>query len=89
MSLPIKQVLLHASAAAVMAAGYLGLGTLEVDTWIRSQRGGHFQFLTIQGQVTTSRSQESILIIKSPQTCPRLDCNGYRSFCRCLPVSPK
>jgi len=40
---------LHASAAAVMTYGYLSLKTTVLDSWIRSQKGGHFQFLTIQG----------------------------------------
>jgi len=42
-------ILLHGSAAAIMAYGYNSLGSLAIDTWIKSQTGGHFQFLTIQG----------------------------------------
>ena|ERR1700734_3787458 len=44
-------ILLHGSAAAIMAYGYNSLGSLAIDTWIKSQTGGHFQFLTIQGCV--------------------------------------
>ena len=40
---------LHALAAGVMVYGYRGLSTLAIDNWIRNQKGGHFQFLTIQG----------------------------------------
>ncbi|KIK59784.1 hypothetical protein GYMLUDRAFT_44239 [Collybiopsis luxurians FD-317 M1] len=32
-----------------MIYGYQGLRTLPIDTLIRSQYGGHFQYLTIQG----------------------------------------
>lgn len=42
-------LLLHAGAAATMAYGYFGLHSLPVNSFIESQRGGHFQFLTIQG----------------------------------------
>ncbi|KII88639.1 hypothetical protein PLICRDRAFT_41839 [Plicaturopsis crispa FD-325 SS-3] len=42
-------VLLHAAAAGIMAYGYMGLSTLPLDAHIRSQKGGHLQFLTIQG----------------------------------------
>ncbi|KAF8078055.1 FAR-17a/AIG1-like protein [Lyophyllum atratum] len=42
-------IILHASAAAVMAFGFSSLSGLEIDAWIGAQYGGHFQFLTIQG----------------------------------------
>jgi hypothetical protein len=32
-----------------MTYGYVSLGTLPTDAWIRNQHGGHSQFLTIQG----------------------------------------
>ena len=32
-----------------MAYGYFGLHSLPVNSFIENQRGGHFQFLTIQG----------------------------------------
>ncbi|TDL27363.1 hypothetical protein BD410DRAFT_782456 [Rickenella mellea] len=32
-----------------MAWGYLGLNSLPLDAWIKKQKGGHFQYLTIQG----------------------------------------
>jgi len=41
--------LLHASAAGAMAYGYRGLESLAINAWIKSQKGGHFQFLTLQG----------------------------------------
>ncbi|TCD60534.1 hypothetical protein EIP91_009930 [Steccherinum ochraceum] len=42
-------LILHAGAAATMAYGYMGLHSLPINKLIESQRGGHFQFLTIQG----------------------------------------
>lgn len=39
---------LHASAAGIMLAGYKSLETTVLDSYIRSQKGGHAQFLTIQ-----------------------------------------
>jgi len=39
---------LHASAAGIMLAGYKGLETTVLNTYITSQKGGHAQFLTIQ-----------------------------------------
>jgi len=44
-----QAVLLHGSAAAMMAYGYGSLGLLATDTWGKSQKGGHFQYLTIHG----------------------------------------
>ncbi|KAG5646688.1 hypothetical protein DXG03_002678 [Asterophora parasitica] len=46
---PTGQVILHASAASVMAFGFLSLSSLGIHEWIQTQHGGHFQFLTIQG----------------------------------------
>jgi len=40
---------LHSGAIAAMAYGWFGLHSLGVNEWISKQRGGHFQFLTIQG----------------------------------------
>ncbi|KAG1803625.1 FAR-17a/AIG1-like protein [Suillus plorans] len=40
---------LHGVAVGVMTYGFIGLRTLPIDGWIRAQKGGHFQFLTIQG----------------------------------------
>lgn len=50
-SLRLAQVLLHFSAAGVMTWGYQSLETTVLDSWIRTQTGGHFQFLTIQAYV--------------------------------------
>ncbi|KIM80725.1 hypothetical protein PILCRDRAFT_821982 [Piloderma croceum F 1598] len=42
-------VLLHGSSAAIMAYGFNSLSSLQMDTWVNKQRGGHFQFLTVHG----------------------------------------
>ncbi|KAI0928613.1 hypothetical protein AcW2_004570 [Taiwanofungus camphoratus] len=42
-------VLLHTVAASVMAYGFINLKTTPLDKWIRAQKGGHFQYLTIIG----------------------------------------
>jgi len=47
MSFQRAAVLLHGFAAAIMAYGYNSLGSLATDTWVKSQKGGHFQYLTI------------------------------------------
>lgn len=41
----------HALAAGTMLWGFNSLHTTILDSWIRNQTGGHFQFLTIQGSV--------------------------------------
>jgi len=45
----MRAVLLHATAAAVMAYGYMNLRTVPFDKFIRAQKGGHSQYLTIIG----------------------------------------
>ncbi|OCH95044.1 hypothetical protein OBBRIDRAFT_788778 [Obba rivulosa] len=50
-SFKIWQTTTHAIALAIMTYGFASLGTLPADEWIRRQKGGHFQFLTIQGLV--------------------------------------
>ncbi|GBE82035.1 hypothetical protein SCP_0404110 [Sparassis crispa] len=47
-SLGLK-VVLHAAAAAIMAYGYGNIKYTPADAWIRQQKGGHSQFLTILG----------------------------------------
>ncbi|KIP08177.1 hypothetical protein PHLGIDRAFT_127207 [Phlebiopsis gigantea 11061_1 CR5-6] len=44
-------VLLHSIAAAIMTYAWFELETLPNDSFISKQKGGHFQFLTIQGLV--------------------------------------
>lgn len=44
-------VLLHGSSAAIMAYGFNSLSSLQMDTWVNKQKGGHFQFLTVHGCV--------------------------------------
>jgi len=41
--------LLRVFAAGLMVYGYREISTLAINEWISSQKGGHFQFLTIQG----------------------------------------
>ena len=45
-------VLLHSVAVAIMTYAWFELETLPNDAWIAKQKGGHFQFLTIQGYVS-------------------------------------
>ncbi|KAG9079655.1 hypothetical protein FS749_008337, partial [Ceratobasidium sp. UAMH 11750] len=45
---PIPAIL-HAASMSVMAYGFLTLGTVVTDQWIRDQFGGHWQYLTILG----------------------------------------
>ncbi|KAI0035709.1 FAR-17a/AIG1-like protein [Vararia minispora EC-137] len=46
--------LLHTSAVSAMAWGYfVGLSGTGLDEWVKSQIGGHMQFLTIQGLMLT------------------------------------
>ena len=40
-------VLFHGTAAAIMAYGYNSLSSLVMHERIQTQKGGHFQFLTI------------------------------------------
>ncbi|PCH38129.1 hypothetical protein WOLCODRAFT_136059 [Wolfiporia cocos MD-104 SS10] len=42
-------VLLHSAAAAIMVHGYRSLRNVPFDAFIRTQKGGHGQFLTIIG----------------------------------------
>lgn len=51
--IPFKQgtILLHGAAAAIMAYGYNSLGNLPMDAWVQTQKGGRFQYITIQGYV--------------------------------------
>ena len=43
--------MLHTTAAAVMAYGYLHLPDIVANMPMENMKGGHFQFLTIQGYV--------------------------------------
>lgn len=42
-------VVLHTAAAAIMAYAWFELDHLPNDGFVKKQKGGHFQFLTIQG----------------------------------------
>lgn len=44
-------VFLHAAGAVVMTYAWMELDTLPQSAWIVTQKGGHFQYLTIQGSV--------------------------------------
>lgn len=46
---PFKTVFFHSVAAAVMAYGYSNLRQIPFDIFIRTQKGGHSQYLTIIG----------------------------------------
>jgi len=48
MSLKLSAALLHLAAASGMAYGFHSLEHTVLDKWIRSQVGGHLQYLTIQ-----------------------------------------
>jgi hypothetical protein len=50
----MRQVLafvFHATAAAIMTWGWFSLRRQPVQEWIDTQKGGHLQYLTIQGFV--------------------------------------
>ena len=57
----IGAFVLHSGAAAVMAHGWTGLQSLTISKWINTQKGGHFQFLTILGYASMSIVVEPIL----------------------------
>ncbi|KAH7889316.1 FAR-17a/AIG1-like protein [Phlebopus sp. FC_14] len=40
---------LHTTAASIMTYGYRSLDALPLQAWIKQQKGGHAQFLTMQG----------------------------------------
>ena len=58
-------LVLHAGSAVIMAMGYKGLETTILDTYIRGQKGGHSQFLTIQAYVSLSSFQSLNLTLNS------------------------
>lgn len=53
MSLNPGPTILHSLAASIMAWGYTQLEHTVANEWIIKQKGGHFQFLTIQGYVNS------------------------------------
>ena len=44
-----SRIVLHSAALASMTYGYLNLHNLVIDSLIKKQFGGHWQFLTIDG----------------------------------------
>lgn len=56
--------LLHTTAAAVMAYGYIHLPDVVANMPMADMKGGHFQFLTIQGYVscTLSYGQDTLTV---------------------------
>ena len=54
MSLKPFPFLLHTTAASVMTYGYLHLPDMVANIPMAQMRGGHFQFLTIQGYALVS-----------------------------------
>jgi len=51
MGLSPARIVLHSAAVASMTYGYLNLHNLVVDSLVKNQFGGHWQFLTIDGLV--------------------------------------
>ncbi|KAG7092362.1 hypothetical protein E1B28_008721 [Marasmius oreades] len=47
----IVTTLFHSISLSILVYGYNSLHTMSIDEWIRSQYGGHFQYLTIQGLI--------------------------------------
>lgn len=45
----VGAMLLHTIAAGVLTYGWLELGKVPNNAFVVKQKGGHFQFLTIQG----------------------------------------
>jgi len=45
----VGPILLHSIAPAIMIWGFRELATLDINDSIVIQKGGHWQFLTIQG----------------------------------------
>ncbi|EMD38445.1 hypothetical protein CERSUDRAFT_113609 [Gelatoporia subvermispora B] len=58
----IWQTTAHASALAIMTYGFASLSTLPADEWIQRQKGGHYQFLTIQGLVVALLTMAAALV---------------------------
>ena len=50
-------VLLHAVAVGIMTYAWFEIDNLPNTPWIENQKGGHFQFLTIQGYVCGGPTQ--------------------------------
>ncbi|KAJ8078675.1 hypothetical protein PM082_012958 [Marasmius tenuissimus] len=63
MSFPVARTLFHSVAVSVMIYGYRSLHTMSIDEWIRSQYGGHFQYLTIQGLVIAGATMASSVLL--------------------------
>ncbi|KAK7043591.1 hypothetical protein VNI00_008202 [Paramarasmius palmivorus] len=51
MAFSMPRFLLHSVAVAIMTYGFNSLDKMSIDEWIRSQYGGHYQYLTIQGLI--------------------------------------
>ena len=43
------RIVLHSAALASMTYGYLNLHSLVIDSLVKNQFGGHWQFLTLDG----------------------------------------
>lgn len=68
-------VLLHTTAVAVMTYGYLNLPDMVANIPMANMKGGHFQFLTIQGYAAVLRLAASSSL-KDSQTLCCLDYHG-------------
>jgi hypothetical protein len=51
MAFYMPRFLLHSVSVAIVTYGFNSLDKMSIDEWIRSQYGGHYQYLTIQGCV--------------------------------------
>ena len=55
-------VIFHGTALSIMLWGFNSLSTIAANEWISKQKGGHFQFLTIQGLVLAALTMSLSLI---------------------------
>jgi hypothetical protein len=63
MGTTLLKIAIHAGSLFIMVRGFQGLGTLGMHEFIKDQKGGHFQFLTIQGLVLAAAAMASSLAL--------------------------
>ena len=66
--LKVIAVLLHTAGTAVMTYAWMELDHLPNNAWVVKQKGGHFQFLTIQGCVPDSPSHTEYSLTRRLQS---------------------
>ena len=59
----VVAVTLHAAAVAVMSYAWMQLDSLPNNAWVSKQKGGHLQFLSIQGYAAASATYSLFLIL--------------------------